>query len=748
MSVKTGPFVKYFKNHTVFLLFTLFMALFFAAHPTMPGALRTVNAPDAFQTERAFNRLERILGNEAPHPVDSPANDLVRQRIQHEIEQLGYTPLIRNDRVCNSQSSGYASCARVKNIVFSNAPNPTTLPNLIMVSAHYDSVPAGPGAADDGIGVASLLEIAAHVKSMPEAPILFVMTDGEEMGLFGAKSFLETDPLAASVKYIVNMEARGVRGPAFMFETSVPNGDVMKSFAKIARRPTANSIMTDVYERLPNSTDVAVYLPAGYKALNYAIIHGLNFYHTPGDNLARLDKRSLQHMGDNALAIVRQLAAGPETNVSSVIFTDILSYGFVILPRIIGLPGLILITLSFIVYIAATPLRRDYKTLFIPLAALVISGLLGMCLHMIITALRPGIAYWQGYIAATQAWTILTALFSVGLTAYGLGQKENVDPVIIQISCWLWFTLFGILIAVVLPGSSIFFLLPALPAFIGIILAKTCPRLSFIMGVIGAGVALGLWGPIMATIGHALGYGMAPALILLMTIVLWPVLPYLSRNTPSRYHLALPAGTLMTAFLFACILPAHSKNAPQALNFIHYSQAGQDDGLILSRTDEPLPAIIKNNRDISAPQKIDPAISRKYISFPATKPVQSAPSLNVVSDIKTNGKRHVTLSITAKEANRVDIYIPRTAQPSVIKLGRNTIKWNTVSREYALLRCHGVSCDGTQIEVTLDQDRPHEWIIHGIHYNFADQSLLSQKPSHTIAYQNGDLTLISAKQRL
>jgi len=156
MSVKTGPFVKYFKNHTVFLLFTLFMALFFAAHPTMPGALRTVNAPDAFQTERAFNRLERILGNEAPHPVDSPANDLVRQRIQHEIEQLGYIPLIRNDRVCNSQSSGYASCARVKNIVFSNTPNPTALPNLIMVSAHYDSVPAGPGAADDGIGVASL----------------------------------------------------------------------------------------------------------------------------------------------------------------------------------------------------------------------------------------------------------------------------------------------------------------------------------------------------------------------------------------------------------------------------------------------------------------------------------------------------------------------------------------------------------------------------------------------------------------
>lgn len=35
-----------------------------------------------------------------------------------------------------------------------------------MVTAHYDSVPAGPGAADNGIGIAVLLEIAAQVKSI------------------------------------------------------------------------------------------------------------------------------------------------------------------------------------------------------------------------------------------------------------------------------------------------------------------------------------------------------------------------------------------------------------------------------------------------------------------------------------------------------------------------------------------------------------------------------------------------------
>ncbi len=56
---------------------------------------------------------------------------------------------------------------------------------------HYDSVRYGPGAADNGASVAALLETARALRAGPPLSndVLFVFTDGEETGLFGAKAF-------------------------------------------------------------------------------------------------------------------------------------------------------------------------------------------------------------------------------------------------------------------------------------------------------------------------------------------------------------------------------------------------------------------------------------------------------------------------------------------------------------------------------------------------------------------------------
>ena len=50
--------------------------------------------------------------------------------------------------------------------------------------AHYDSVPFGPGAADDGAGVVTLLETARALKAGPplKNDVIFLFTDGEEAG--------------------------------------------------------------------------------------------------------------------------------------------------------------------------------------------------------------------------------------------------------------------------------------------------------------------------------------------------------------------------------------------------------------------------------------------------------------------------------------------------------------------------------------------------------------------------------------
>ena len=71
--------------------------------------------------------------------------------------------------------------------------------HLLLVS-HYDCTPPGPGASDDGIGVATMLEIAPLLRGRALArPVTFLFDEGEELGLLGARAFLERDPLAARV---------------------------------------------------------------------------------------------------------------------------------------------------------------------------------------------------------------------------------------------------------------------------------------------------------------------------------------------------------------------------------------------------------------------------------------------------------------------------------------------------------------------------------------------------------------------
>src|SRR5947199_264205 len=77
--------------------------------------------------------------------------------------------------------------------------------------------------------------------------------------LIGARAFVAHDPLARQVGWAINLESRGVEGPAIMFETSRPNGPAIAWFARAGGRPVANSLSTDLYRLIPNSTDVAVF---------------------------------------------------------------------------------------------------------------------------------------------------------------------------------------------------------------------------------------------------------------------------------------------------------------------------------------------------------------------------------------------------------------------------------------------------------------------------------------------------------
>ncbi|HEY8373672.1 MAG TPA: M20/M25/M40 family metallo-hydrolase [Pseudonocardiaceae bacterium] len=83
------------------------------------------------------------------------------------------------------------------------AERSATFPNpqgqVVMVSAHYDSVPGSPGANDDGSGTALCLELARALRRLPtQRAIRFALWGSEEQGLLGSRHYVsQLDDAAA-----------------------------------------------------------------------------------------------------------------------------------------------------------------------------------------------------------------------------------------------------------------------------------------------------------------------------------------------------------------------------------------------------------------------------------------------------------------------------------------------------------------------------------------------------------------------
>src|SRR4029079_17420513 len=115
-----------------------------------------------------------------------------------------------------------ATCAPVTNVL-AELPGDARA-EILLVTAHYDSVPAGPGVSDDGVGVAAVLEVARAVRQQHfRNTIRFLITDGEEAGLLGAQAVARDPEMLRGVAAVTEVESRGTSGPSPMFETSRHN---------------------------------------------------------------------------------------------------------------------------------------------------------------------------------------------------------------------------------------------------------------------------------------------------------------------------------------------------------------------------------------------------------------------------------------------------------------------------------------------------------------------------------------------
>ena len=267
-----------------------------------PTPAPTTAPATAFAADRAAPDIAAIAS--VPHPIGSPANHAARDAILARMTAMGLSPQVRRGVGVWRPRGGdeRANVGFVENLVGVLPGKDPALPALALM-AHYDSVPNSPGAADDAIGVASVLETVRALKArgQPARDVLVVITDGEEADLLGAAAFFESDPLAHRVGFLINLEARGSKGRVQMFQTGKQNAGTVALLRRVVDRPSASSLTGFIYANMPNDTDFTVSRGGGVAGLNFAIMDGLFDYHSPTSTPATTDRGSLQDMGRQVL---------------------------------------------------------------------------------------------------------------------------------------------------------------------------------------------------------------------------------------------------------------------------------------------------------------------------------------------------------------------------------------------------------------------------------------------------------------
>jgi hypothetical protein len=509
----------------------------------------------AFSADRAYAHITRIAGE--PRPTGSAAAARTREYIAGRLRGLGLTPVTRSATTAVTPPGRTSLAGRVTNLHATIAGRPGA--GTIVLVAHHDSRPNSPGASDDGIGVAAMLEVARALVAgpRPRHTVVLLFTDGEEAGLLGAHAYLASGsapPPGRSV--VLNLEARGTSGPVLMFETG--GGDRGLVSALRGAPPVTTSFAAEVYRRLPNDTDFTEFRKAGFTGMNFAIVGGAARYDTPEDTIDNVSRASLQDMGSVVLGATRRLAGGElpvDRGAGAVYFTmfgALVSY-----PLGLALP---LAVLALAGYLAALWYARRRGVL--RLAATASAGA-----SVLLPIAAAGVVGWAGWLALgwmrpeyaalstgtphrggpAAAGLTLVAVAAVAAWLFVVRRRRSAAEVVAAVAGWL--AVLSLLTAVVMPGGHYLFTWPALAGAAGVALAAQ-PRWRP-AGVAAAAVpAVVLLAPVTVLLFSVVGPAFAVAPLVLAVVAALAAAPLALRLPRPRVIVAALAlaGTAAVAF--------------------------------------------------------------------------------------------------------------------------------------------------------------------------------------------------------
>ncbi len=581
------------------------------------------------------------------------------------MRQLGLQPIVQETAIANRHNNG--TVGYVYNIM--GRLNGRAGGKALLLMAHYDSQPNAAGAGDDGAGVAALLETARAIqRGTPlQRDVIFLLTDGEEAGLYGAGAFMR-HPWAKDVGFVANVEARGNSGPSMTFEISPQNGWVVSEFSKAAPYPLASSLMYEVYRSLPNNTDFTIFPEAGYSGVNSAFIDGFVNYHKLTDTPENLNLGSLQHHGSNLLAIARHFGNLPLTNTKAAdkVFFNPAGTWLVQYPMTLNwfwfafLPVLLI----GVMYLGVQKRHLSVGKSFLGLLVftLILGAVVGgfLLLNPLVRTALPYSHVFNG-IYGSNRFLVAYALLTVGLVT-GLSRLAGrwVSASSLQMGAYLFVYSLTLALFIAVPSATFFFLFPLLFCLIGTWLVwRQQPKLigltlvSTLVLVVAALPTLFMLMPLVKLLFVTFDLQLPVAAMSLLTMALGLMLAVLLyceqglrwRNIPVLPLLLLLAGGVLT--LRAIAQEAPTDQQPLHSQVSYYLNADTNEAYWASdfkMTDDWNQQFF-TKASVGPFTEMFPTASRNRLKSKATVLPLAAPTADLISDSTTATGRQLTLRL-------------------------------------------------------------------------------------------------------
>ena len=709
-----------------------------------------VNAPATeFSAMRADATLARILGPARPHPAGTPENAAERGRILAELAKLGVKATTYTAFACNpAHRFPVVACGTVTDIIADVVPGQG---KAIVLLAHYDSVPAGPGAADDASGDATILETIRALKASgarSEHPIMAVFTDGEEYGLLGAQAFLDNPGYRARVGVVINVEARGSTGPSLLFQTSPGDAKLIDLYAKSVKQYATSSLYDAIYRFLPNDTDLTLFINNGLTGYNFAFVGTVADYHTPLDTRANLSLVTLQQHGDNMLALARALEHTDFARLKGgdAIYADFFG---TILPRMPAGWALPLSIAAFLMIVASVYLasrqsmnwRQKLSTISMPLVLLIGTTIAGFALHYLAQLVsgmpEPAFAHPLA----------LRLAFALGV----FGTVLLIAPMATRPVTWLWFAALAIVVSIFLTGFAPYFLFPALVAAVLLLASARMPAFRPWALLISALPALALWIGFVAQGEMLMGLQVPPLFTVPATfglLALIPLMPELGK-AEWRAGLGICFGGAIVAAVIAGLQPAYSATAPLRLNINYIEDHIHSHAFWAADARAPLPPPLRAAAKFGLkPEKPYPGAFTDAYLAPAGAMRFAPPTAQVTQQ---NGR--VTLHLQGSaDASQMYLVVPKAAGLAAFTInGKHftaPVEW--AKGDQILIGCTTPDCRNATITLELSSKKP---VTLGLAERRAGlppfgKFLSTARPKTAVPSQLGEGTFILASVKL